>query len=115
MEYGNKFVLALLRTISIEVPLLVLFIYYFGSTPRVKTPFRIALIGVIASALTLPYLWFVLPLYFANNFWFAFVGEILVIVVEATIYKQLLNLDWLRAIGASLVANALSLLLGLVL
>jgi len=73
---------------------------------------KIILISFITSALTLPYLWFVLPAIISNRGVYMIGGELLVILVETIIYNQLFKLKLSEALVVSLVANTASILLG---
>jgi hypothetical protein len=70
--------------------------------------------GVLASSLTLPYLWFIAPLILGDPY-ALIVGEILVFLVEAGIYILVLQISLRRALLISLIANLASLVVGLVL
>ena len=76
---------------------------------------KIIFVGFIASALTLPYLWFVLPFYISNKILYPIIGESLVVLMEAIIYNQLLNIGLSKSFVISLVANISSILVGLLL
>jgi hypothetical protein len=113
MLYETYFLLALTTTWAIEIPLLIVlirFVFHDKSTPVLK----IIGIGALCTALTLPYLWFVLPP-FVNAAYYMQVGESLVFLAEAVILNRLLGLDLKRALICSFVMNAASFLLGLVL
>ncbi len=111
MLHEHKFLFALLLTLIIEIPIFVLLVNYFCKHNKVEI-YKIALIGAIASALTLPYFWFILPIYIVNRFVFIFCGEILIIFIEAFIYSQLLKLKFSKAFIISLVANIFSAFFG---
>lgn len=111
MFYEQKFLFSLLLTVLIEIPVVVIFLKKVYKHAELKNS-QIIFVGAIASALTLPYLWFVLPLWLVNRNAYIFGGEFLVIFVEAVIYYKLLNLKLSEAIIVSLVANLMSVLLG---
>jgi len=73
---------------------------------------KIIFAGIIASALTLPYLWFILPSYILSNY-YIYVGEILVVIVESFIYKQLLELKFNHALIISFVCHLSSFIFNL--
>ena len=68
--------------------------------------------GVIATALTLPYLWFVLPPYM-NAANYPLIGEAMVIGVEAVIFFLLLRVKPAAAVFLSLVVNVSSFCIGM--
>ncbi len=113
MLYETKFLLALVTTWVIEIPLLTILVrivYHKSEMPVSKIFFA----GLLCTALTLPYLWFVLPP-FVDAAYYPLIGEALVVVVEAVVLNRVLGLDVKRSAVCSLVMNALSYLLGLIL
>ncbi len=109
MLYETKFLICLFLTLLIELPIIFILInYIFKSKISVK---KILFVGFLASTLTLPYLWFILP-QFINSRYYIFIGELFVIVIESVMYNQLLNLNTNKAILLSATANILSFLVG---
>jgi len=106
--------LSLAVTECVEVPIVALLVkgYYKYSEIRLL---RIVAVAFTASALTLPYLWFVLPAFVMSRAVYIFGGEFLIIAAEAVIYNRLLGLKPREAAVASLAANVSSALLGLAL
>jgi hypothetical protein len=113
MLYEQKFLLSLLLTLIIEIPLSVLLVRVFYKEKEIKTS-KIVFAGIIASALTLPYFWFVLPFYIFNRGVYIFIGESAIVLFEAFIYYQFLQLKFSKVFIISLVANVVSALLGLI-
>ena len=111
MLYETLFLLALVTTWAIEIPLLIVLIR-FVFRDKTLPVMRIAGVGALCTALTLPYLWFVLPPYVDAAYYVA-IGEMLVFLVEAAILNRLLGLSPRVAIVCSLVMNAASYGLGL--
>jgi hypothetical protein len=72
---------------------------------------RIIGIGALCTALTLPYLWFVLPP-FVNKSYYPLIGETLVFFVEALILNRLLMSSPKLSIFCSFLMNAASYTLG---
>lgn len=113
MLLEQTFLLALLLTLVIEIPVL------FVST-KLLAPSRydemrkadIFAVGVVCSTLTLPYLWFVLPP-FLNAAHFLLEGEAVVTVVEALIISHFLRVGVARALFFSLLCNSMSYCAGL--
>jgi hypothetical protein len=111
MLYETRFLLALITTWAIEIPVLIVlirFIFRDNSQPLV----RIIGIGALCTALTLPYLWFVLPP-FVDAAYYPLIGEILVFLVEAVILNRLLCLNPKVAVICSLVMNSASYGIGM--
>ncbi len=113
MLYEQKFLLALLLTLISEVPVVFVIVRYLYKYRDIKIP-TIFFVGILASVLTLPYLWFVLPAFVFERFTYLVLGELLVILVEAFIYFKLLKLKLLDAFVVSLLSNITSIILGLV-
>jgi hypothetical protein len=110
-SYERRFLLALLLTWLIELPVLFLLARFVFKVRQVSTG-RILLAGMLASALTLPYLWFLLPSILTTAMGI-YLGEVLVFLVEALLYRWLLGLSYPKALLLSFTANAISFLLGL--
>ena len=111
MIYETKFLLSLIVTLIIEVPILIVFVKY-TIKPQHFSIRKIIMVGIIASTLTLPYLWFVLIAYLPANY-YILLGEIFVILTEALIYYQILDLKLHKALYISLIANIISILVGI--
>ncbi len=112
MSYEQKFLFSLLLTLIVEIPVAVLLVKHFFKDKEIKIP-KIVFTGFIASALTLSYFWLVLPIYISNRGLYIFIGEASIILIEAIIYKQFLELKLPKAFTVSLIANIASILLGL--
>ena len=113
MLYETRFLLALVTTWTIEIPILIALIRVvfrdktFPLTKIIGT-------GALCTALTLPYLWFILPPY-VDAAYYVRIGETLVFLVEAFILNRLLGLRPVVAVVCSFVMNMASFLLGFVL
>jgi hypothetical protein len=111
MLYETRFLLALATTWAIEIPVLIVlirFVFRNKTLPLVK----IVGIGALCTALTIPYLWFVLPS-FVDAAYYPLTGEILVVIIEAVMLNRLLGLNPKEAVVCSLVMNMASYGLGL--
>lgn len=111
MIYEYLFLYALLATLLTEVLVVFLILRY-----RYKNYNNLCIVfaGVISSALTLPYFWFILPSFISDRMMYIIVGETSIILIEAFIYFYLLKLKFSQALIISLVANIASILVGLV-
>lgn len=108
MFYEIQFLIALGLTTVLEVFAVVLLRYFFFRKIGLgKTVF----VTVIASILTLPYLWFIFPA-FLSDLSYEIFGELFVFVVELFLYFILLDLKFFQAVILSLVANVFSYLFG---
>jgi hypothetical protein len=66
----------------------------------------------LASALTLPYLWFVLPAFVHSRLVYVVAGELAVFLAEAALYRFLLPVSRRTALALSFAANLASYLAG---
>jgi hypothetical protein len=67
--------------------------------------------GIFASFATLPYVWFVIPMWIHSKY-ALYVGEAGAVVVEALFYWQFLRLDIKKALLISTCCNLISYLIG---
>ena len=110
MTFEARFLVALAVTVVLETAVLALAVR-LTRAPE-KQPFlRVMAAGILASTLTLPYLWFILPR-FVNGRWFVVVGESLVVLVEAAVLALVLPASTRRALALSLICNVTSWLAG---
>ena len=110
MLYETRFLLALGTTWAIEIPVLYVIIRV-GFRNKTLPRARIAGTGLLCTALTLPYLWFVLPPY-VDAAYYPVIGEALAVLIEAAILNRLLGLDVKQSVAGSLAMNAVSFFLG---
>lgn len=109
MSYTTDFLFSLLVTLIVEVPIVVCLVKILKEKTTIS---RIIWISILATTLTIPYLWFVFNEYF--DYWtMVILGEIFVFIVEAIIYWKLLPVSFKKAIIISFLANISSILLGL--
>jgi len=113
MLYEQKFLFSLLLSLIVEITIAVFLVKRLYKHKEIKIS-KIVIAGFIASTLTLPYFWFVLPVYISSRSLYVFIGEVLIIFVEAVIYNQFLKLKLSNAFIVSLVVNIVSIFLGLV-
>ncbi len=112
MNYEVLFLIAFLKTIVIEtVGLLLIFQFFWKKQKKKCGVWRIVSAGLIASGLTLPYLWFVLPAFLSGGA-FAIVGETTITLIEFLVLKRLLPITYKQALIASITLNLLSFLTG---
>jgi len=111
MQYEIAFLFSLLFTVIIEtIILLILAICLKLKNGKIELIF----LGIIASSLTLPYLWFVLPFFLQSYLVYVIVGEISVTLIEALFYMFVLKTSFKDALILSVVCNAVSFCLGLI-
>ena len=106
----SRFLACLIFSVAIEVPILVLYVRWQSRDGSPRWP-RIAATGALATATSLPYLWFLVPtLVHTSLFWW--IGEGMVIAIEAAIIAFVLPLPARHALAASMLCNLSSLLIG---
>lgn len=112
LTYGAHFLLSLLFTLIIEILTLLLAAKYLL---KLQVPTKeIIWWSIFANLLSLPYLWFVLPL-FISSYNYILIGEILVVSIEAIILWKALKINLKNAFILSLTANLASYLAGIIL
>lgn len=114
MSYEVQFLVALLTTTIVEVPVAAFVAKKLLRSREVPLR-RLLFVATLASALTLPYFWFVLPAFVASRALYLIGGEVAITLVEALLYKELLEISWKRAVVISLCANVTSIIVGLLL
>lgn len=73
---------------------------------------RIILTGLVASGTTLPFVWYVIPLFIQNRTNLIIIAELFAFIVEIPIIKRFLRISWRKAMIVSLLANSTSFLFG---
>jgi hypothetical protein len=111
MLYETHFLFALSLTWLVEVPLLFLLVRYIARRSDISAA-RIIGTALLATALTLPYLLFVLPPY-VDAAYYILIGELFVIVIEAVVFYLLLKVRPAAAVFLSLAVNVCSYAIGL--
>jgi hypothetical protein len=101
---------ALAVTVVIETAVLLAGWRWFAAGAPIRWP-RLLFAGILPSAATMPYLWFILP-HYVNGPVYLPLGETLVVLAEAPILAALLDLRPARALTASLLCNGASFLAG---
>jgi hypothetical protein len=109
MLYETKFLVSLILTLFIEIPIVLILVKFLS--PKIKS-YKIILISILATTLTIPYLWFIFPVYFIYLI-YILIGEITVFLVESLIYWKFLPINLKKALLISFIANLSSLIIGL--
>jgi len=110
--YERNFLYAFLFTQIVEIPVVFILIRHLYKYGEINTA-KIIFVSFMATASTLPYLWFILPFYIFNKTIYVIIGELLVVIIESIIYNRLLNIKPSKSFKISLMANASSFLFGL--
>jgi len=111
MEYEFNFLKALLITITVETAVLFLLFHTIYKTGK-PVSWLLLLTGVVASMATLPYLWFIIPLFVQSKLWYNLVCETSAVGMESVIILGLLRLKYPKAFTVSLICNTASYLIG---
>lgn len=114
MSYELLFLRALALTVAVETAALFALRPWLLRGGDAGSPFRLMAAGLICSAATLPYLWFVLPAWIKGYYPLMAAGEIGVTAAEAGLLAALLRIGAGRASALSLLCNLASFLAGLV-
>ena len=110
MTYEQTFLFSLLITLLSETPVVLLLAHNIYKKNNTSD---IIFAGIIASSLTLPYFWFILPLFIPNRIPYVFIGESLIVLIEAYIYSKIIKLTPKQSFVVSLIANITSILVGI--
>lgn len=104
--YEVQFLRALGLTIGIET--LILFIALRGLrkmvTQRIPTA-TIIVCGLLSSGLTLPYIWFIGPVFIKRFVLYAVLAESFAIIVETGVFVAILHVSMPVALGLSALCN----------
>jgi hypothetical protein len=109
MLYESEFLVSLGATLALEVPVVYLFVRFLCN--KKLQSLRVILVAILASVLTLPYLWFILPP-FVDARLYLWYGEAFVILVEACLFLWLLGVRVWFALLLALCANLFSFFVG---
>ena len=109
--YEIDFIYSLIITVLIEWVIIYLIVSYFFKIKLTKSD--ILVIGVLPSFLTLPYVWFIFPFFFNENYtMYLWVSESFVLIVEMFILSYFLKLTLKNGLLLSFVANLASYYIG---
>ena len=112
-SYEQLFIYALFFTVAVETAVLFLCARVLFRMKAKEAPDALLLFcGVALSLATLPYVWFVFPMFSSGTVYIA-LAELFAFAAETIGYKFILRTDWKRAAALSLICNAASFLLGL--
>jgi len=111
MDYEILFLKALAITVLVETLVLLLIARLALKSPA--SLFRLIFAGIICSAATLPYLWFIFPRILHDRTAMIVIGELSVVLAEAGLYLLILGVDWKKAFIFSACCNSASMAAGL--
>jgi kynurenine formamidase len=112
MAYEITFLKALLLTISIETTVLLFATKLILKTDKVSK-WILLLTGILATFATLPYLWFILPVFIKAKIWYVIASEVSAIGIESIIIFGVLRTKYRKALLISVLCNTTSFLIGL--
>ena len=112
MVYEIHFLKALLLTIFIETVVLFLLFKVFYKTLKINN-WLLLLTGILTSFSTLPYLWFILPLFIKTKTLYVLTSETSAVLIESVIIWALLRINYTKALVVSIACNMSSFLIGL--
>jgi cytochrome c biogenesis protein CcdA len=116
MLYEYEFLISLAFTSFIEVLTLYVLIRCFCKDESAKISNSLLFFtGFLSSFATLPYLWFIIPLFIKTRSQYILFGESFVILLESLIIFFLLRVNLKKSFSISLICNILSFLMGLIL
>jgi len=110
---GNRFLrfwIAWILTVIIETIVLFIIAKLFRKEKQISN-WRLILVWILASTITLPLLWFVFPLFITDEAVYVIIWELLVTILEVFIIKYWLKISRWKAILASVICNLCSFLL----
>ena len=112
---SNAYELLFLRALGLSVLVELIVLIAIAKIFKYEVEFLIlVLVGILATTLTLPYLWFLLPAFIKSRLWYLLIGETSVVVIEALIFKLTLKISYKRAFLTSFACNAASFIVGLI-
>jgi hypothetical protein len=111
MSPQAKFLIALFFAIAVETGVLFLLMTRVFKVSGQRNS-DVIYAGVMATASSLPYLWFVLPAFVRNYTVYTLIGEGAVAAWEALFYQMFFRIGFKRAAVLSITANAASWILG---
>ena len=103
----SKFFIAWVMAIIIETIILFIIAKLFQKEDKISNR-KLILFWILPTTITLPFLWFILPLIIKEWLWYRVSWELLVTIIEAIIIKYWLKISRWKAILASIVCNAAS-------
>lgn len=69
--------------------------------------------GIVASLATLPYLWFIFPMFLKTRLWYILISELTAAIAESVIIFGILRINYTKALLLSFACNMVSFGIGL--
>ena len=109
MNASIRFLIVLPIDLVIECAALIACQYFlFKRSVQTAPVLSVVLAGVIATSLTLPYVWFIIPFFIRGRIPYLVVSEAFAVLVEGFIYCFILKIRLRVGLLVSLLANAAS-------
>lgn len=114
LAYVHQFLHNWIFTLLVEIPVLILAVRYrFKVSDEKLSSIRLIMGGVFASTITIPWVWFIFPVFFYNSMTIAIIiGEAAAFAVETVFYMFAFSFSLRQSVIVSFIANVASFLLG---
>jgi len=112
VAYEIDFLKSLIITVLIETTVLLLFTKFVFKKPQIKL-WIVLIAGVTASCATLPYLWFIFPLFIKAKLFYTIFSELFAVFIESFILLGFLKSGFKVAVSLSFLCNIISYAIGL--
>ena len=113
--YEQHFLRALPLTVAVEACVVIALLRLLPALKKYPLSLlNVAAAGTVPSILTLPYLWFIMPLFIQNYTGRVVGGEITVFLAETVLLRVITGIPWRCNALLSFVANGASILAGLI-
>jgi len=114
MSYEISFLKSLLTTIAFETAVLYIIAKRNYFNLNIKTAIAI-FAGILASCTTLPYLWFIFPVFIKNKLAYIILSELTAVFAESLILKVIFKTSYSKALLISFLMNTISYSVGFIL
>jgi len=105
VEYVHRFLTSGTFSILLETTVVFALLRLVFKSQAISTR-KIIFTGFLATFATIPYVWFVFPIFFGNNA--VWVSEPFAFLLEATLYRYVLGTSWRVSVTLSFAANVAS-------
>lgn len=112
MHYELLFLKSLALTITIETAILIV-VTKVLLKQEIKTKYLI-LTGVVATMATLPYFWFIYPLFIKSKVFYYLASETSAVMIETFIIYAITRINILKSALLSFACNGTSYIIGLI-
>jgi len=113
MNYELLFIKSLILTIVIETIVMIVFFRYIIKLKNTGIS-KLLITGFITSFATLPYLWFLFPVYIHNKIIYMVFAESFAVLIETIIIASILKTKITVSFLCSLTCNMISFISGLI-